>query len=182
MRLKIVLLAVLTSLILTGCASPAQVGNMQAAIPAEQKEKPSALRNNLALDGITGGKGTNPLWTSQVSNGDFRQALEASLKSAGLLTDGKNGRYRLNAHLDGLRQPVFGASLTVSSKVHYVVLDTKTNRAIFEKTIDLPYTAALSDAFAAVKRLRLANEGAIRVNIEALINELISLDIADVEF
>lgn len=180
MRTSTVFLVVFCSALLGGCAAPAQVSNMRATAFHEQRAEPNALQENLYISEITGGKGTNPLWTSQVSNGDFRHALEASLAAAGLLANDSQGKYRLSAHLDGLRQPLFGASMTVSSKIHYVVLDNRTNEAVFEKTIDLPYTAAFSDAFLGVTRLRLANEGAIRVNIQALIKDLIELDIAEV--
>lgn len=180
MRKILALSVVATCVVITGCASPAQVSNMKATTFHEQRTEPNALQANLYVSEITGGKGTNPLWTSQVSNSDFRQALEASLASAGMLASGSEGQYLLRAHLDGLRQPLFGASMTVSSKIHYVILDRQTNKTVFERTIDLPYTAAFSDAFAGVTRLRLANEGAIRVNIQALIKDLIELDIAQV--
>ena len=32
---------------------------------------------------VSGGQSTNPLWTSQVSNADFKTALEGSLAAAG---------------------------------------------------------------------------------------------------
>ncbi|MEZ2744126.1 hypothetical protein ACBQ16_02875 [Halopseudomonas bauzanensis] len=178
MHKLLALSVVVFCVVLTGCASPAQVGNMRATVITDQAQMPSVLRNDVYIDYISGGKGTNPLWTSQVSQGDFRQALEQSLQSAGLLTPSQNGRYRLNANLDGLRQPLFGASMTVSSKVHYSLVDTRDNRTVYEKTIDTPYTAAFTDALMGVTRLRLANEGAIRKNIEALIRDLQAMNVS----
>lgn len=177
--LKLPSLALFAALLI-GCASPAQVQNMRVNAPIELPQD-SALHRQLSINEITGGQATNPLWISQVSNNDFRQALESSLRSAGLLSEGSTARYRLNAHLDSLRQPFVAASATVHAKVHYVIRDIQTEEVVFEKTIDLPYTAAFSDAFAGVKRLRLANEGAIRVNIQALLNDLATLDISHVE-
>ena len=178
MRQLIALSLVAACSVITGCASPAQVSNMRATEYLDQAQTPSALRHAIDIEDISGGKGTNPLWTSQVSQDAFRQALEQSLQSAGLLTQGQNGRYRLVANLDGLRQPLFGVSMTVSSKVHYSLVDTRDNRTVYEKTIDTPYTAAFTDALTGVKRLRLANEGAIRKNIEALIGDLQRMNIA----
>jgi hypothetical protein len=48
---------------------------------------------------------------------------------------------------------------------------------VFARTIATPYTAKANDAFLAVERLKLANEGAIRTNIARLIEELMALRI-----
>ena len=45
---------------------------------------------------------------------------------------------------------------------------------MFDQTITEPYTANFSDAFLAVERLRLANEGAMRVNIGTFLKALVS--------
>ena len=68
--------------------------------------------------------------------------------------------------------------MTVSSKVHYTLVDTRDNKTVYEKTIDTPYTAAFTDALMGVTRLRLANEGAIRKNIEALIRDLQAMNVS----
>ena len=48
-------------------------------------------------------------------------------------------------------------------------------RPVFDQVVDVPYTANFSDAFYGVERLRLANEGAIRVNIGAFLQRIAAL-------
>ena len=46
---------------------------------------------------------------------------------------------------------------------------------VYENTITTPFTAPFSASLIAVARLKIANEGAARVNIERLIQELYAL-------
>ncbi|MEM7445697.1 MAG: hypothetical protein AAF414_20415 [Pseudomonadota bacterium] len=56
--------------------------------------------------------------------------------------------------------------MTVTSTVEYVIEDQLTGQTIFEEVITAPYTAAFGDSLLGVERLRLANEGSIRANIQ----------------
>ncbi len=176
-RALIVVLMVSATALLAGCASPARVDGMQIRAEHAQLVQPTPLREALALETVSGGEETNPLWTSEVDNSGFHAALENSLKSVGLYAPLEQGDYRLSAELENLQQPLFGASLTVSARVTYSVTQRSSGKEIYRRTIDEPYTAAFGDAFVAVERLRLANEGAIRVNITQLVDDLLALDI-----
>ena len=79
--------------------------------------------------------------------------------------------------MEKLDQPFIGASLTVTASVQYTVLERATRKEILKRTIAVPYTAGFADAFMASERLKLANEGAIRVNIQSLINELFAMKV-----
>lgn len=177
MNIKQLALIVLVTILATGCASSAKVDSMSVSGTPEQRIKPTPLRSNVSVTDVTGGKETNPMWTSQVSSGGFKAALEDSLKEVGLFAMGSIGNYHLVAHMEELKQPLIGVSMTVTSRVSYTLVDRQTGKTIYNRTIELPYTAAFSDALYGVTRLRLANEGAVRVNIEALINDLFMLDI-----
>ncbi|TVQ27201.1 MAG: hypothetical protein EA370_18075 [Wenzhouxiangella sp.] len=135
----------------------------------------SFLQTAITVEQVTGGRDTNPMWTSQVDSTSFRVALERSLDSAGLLASGRLNGYWLSAELLRLDQPMIGASLTVTASVRYRLVDMDTGARIYERVIERPYTAQFSDAFIGTERLKLANEGAIRVNIELLIDDLFAL-------
>ena len=110
------------------------------------------------------------------------RALETSLNKANLLAGSESSsQYELTATMDNLRQPAIRISMTVSAKIHYTLTHNSSNKKVFEKTIDLPYTAAFNAAFRGTERLRLANEGAIRVNIEELIRQLMALKVTNIE-
>jgi uncharacterized lipoprotein YajG len=165
---------ILATAVLTGCATPAAVEQMAVSIPTAQKNL--KLAKAVGVVEVTGGRDTNPLWTSQISSDGFRRALEQSLESAGMLSKLSAGsEYQLTADLTRVDQPIMGFDMTVTATVRYSLIDSKTRKEVYGRVINIPYTATTSDAFIGSTRLRLANEGAIRENIKAFINDLVSL-------
>ncbi|MGH8453768.1 MAG: hypothetical protein ACRES4_03165 [Nevskiales bacterium] len=169
----------LTVLILSGCATAARVDQMtvdSTASPQHTGDTP--LKGSVSVETVSGGEGTNPLWTSEIGNEEFRSALENSLRAARLLaTDVSESRYTLKATLVSVQQPMVGFDMTVTTTVLYALSDRSVNAAVFEKSITTPYTATVGDAFLGFERLKLANEGSARNNIAQLIDELYRLQI-----
>jgi hypothetical protein len=174
------LLLVLSLLSLAACASPAERANMSVTPTSLVQPSDPSLVGGIAIGTIDGGQETNPLWTSEVSSEDFRGALSDSLRNHGLLAEGKPPRYLLNGHLLGLQQPLVGLSMTVSSNVNYELIDAATIEPVHGESVGAKYTAQFSDAFAGIKRLRLANEGAIRENIKEYLDRLRRKPAADI--
>ena len=157
---------------LSGCASGARPGAMTAGLDtAHIIDAKSPLYMAMAVNPIEGGKDTNPLWKSNVSNQDFKTALEQSLQLNTMLATTR-AKYNIAVTLDGLKQPLIGLDMTVTATVHYVVVANGGGKPIFDQVITSPYTANFSDAFVGMERLRLANEGAIRTNITNFITAL----------
>ena len=165
--------------IVQGCATPARVDRMVVSSQdIVQHDKNTPLKENTMVGQITGDKETNPLWTSQIGDKEFKEALEQSLHVVNLLSNGGNtARYLLNANLLRVDQPLIGASFTVTITVHYTLMDNKNKAEIFNETLSTPYTAKFGDSIIAVERLKLATEGAARVNITKLIEKLYELKI-----
>lgn len=176
MRHKISLVAILTVLLLGGCATPAAIDQMASKqSPLLVQPQSPALKRSVVVRDVTGGRETNPLWTSQVSSDAFRRALEDSLRTGGVLGGGSGTRFSLVADLVRLEQPLFGASMTVSSQVRYSLVEAASGKEVYGRVIDASYTAAWSAAFLGSERLRIATEGAVRENIEALMKDLSTL-------
>jgi len=151
---------------------------VDAGAQAKSAIATSALRGQIAVKEVTGGRETNPMWVSNVGSSDFERALESSLNRAGLLATSRMGsRYTLTAHILKLDQPLMGASLTVTATVQYTLVERQSQRTVFDRPISASYTAKWSDAFLGVERLKLANEGAARENISRLIDNLASLPV-----
>lgn len=169
------ILAVLAALIyLTGCASGAKMGNMVYEGPAKAYD--TALENNVDVTNVSGGEETNPAWTSEIDNDAFAGALKQTLQKQGLLSG--SGRYQLEALLLEVDQPMFGLNFEVTTQVKYILTDRDNNGAVvMNEMIVAPYTATVGDAFAAIKRLRLANEGSGKANIQGLVEKLSELRI-----
>jgi hypothetical protein len=160
-------------LALGACASAAKPGAMAVQVSQSTLiDSQSILYKSTATPTVTGGKETSPLWKSNVSSADFAEALKQSL-SANTILASENARYKLAASLIELKQPLIGMSMTVISRVKYVLMDAADDSVIWDKEITAPYTAKMSDAFVGSKRLQLANEGAIRENIKQLVDSLV---------
>ena len=169
-RITVIFAAILY---LSGCASGAKMENM--IYQGGQKIYSDELNESLEVSNVSGGQKTNPAWTSEISSEAFSGAVKKSLLAQGLLSD--NGRYKLTVKMLKVDQPIFGLDLEVTTHVQYTLLDSKENLTVFDETIIAPHTATFSDAFAAVKRLRLANEGSGKKNISVFLKKLSELKI-----
>lgn len=171
------------TLVLGACATGAKMGAMIASVTEESIiSDESVLRHAIEVTDISGGKETNPLWISRVSNENFREALVQSLAAHTMINKDNAARFHLRAELTELQQPIAGFSLTVTVIVRYSLSDIETNYILFDRLIETSYKANFDDAFYATKRLRLANEGAARANIEEFIRQLIADAVTNTAF
>ncbi|MET4682183.1 hypothetical protein [Brevundimonas faecalis] len=122
----------------------------------------------IKIANVSGGTETNPLLWSEVASGDFRQALENSLKAAGYLGATADAPLSLTASMLELKQPMAGFDMSVTSRVRYSVTDSS-GRIVFDDTVAATGTARMGESLIGMERLRLANEYAIRENIKAFI-------------
>jgi hypothetical protein len=163
-------------LVLTGCASPARIEEMSINSSSSQAVN-APLKKSIGVSEVTGGKETNPMWASQVSSESFQRALEISLRNVGLSDPLLSAnRYHLTADILQVSQPVMGLDMTVTANVRYSLIDTATRKEVFSKVIAGTYTAKFSDAFVGSERLKLANEGAAKTNIQLLVGELMQFN------
>lgn len=170
--MKYVIIA-LAAFSLAACASASNPGAMVPDVTNTTLiEEGSNLYEAVTVGEVDGGRETNPLWTSQVSSDDFAEALRQSFAAHAMLaTD--SGMYRLDAELAELQQPFAGFNMTVTSQVNYTLTNVETGEVVYESSVEGEYTAAMGDALMGTERLRLANEGSIRTNIELMLAEII---------
>ncbi|HBN22708.1 MAG TPA: hypothetical protein DD412_05665 [Holosporales bacterium] len=168
-------LSLLAVMVLAGCAQPAKMEKMVVgADDLKDYTINTAFSNAISVEPVSGGQETNPLWMSDVASKDFELALVESLKGIGSFSADNSG-YALNAKLLSVKKPFMGFNMTVHSRVHYTLTDLKTKTALFDEDIEASYTATVGDAFMGIKRLQLANEGAIRENIRRFLLALSEL-------
>ncbi len=172
MRLVCAVAALAAVLELSGCATPATSQAMTVKPGTTAAVNPK-FKGALKVGEVTGGKDTNPLWTSQVDNAGFKKALQDSLAISGYLApDAGAARYEVSANLVSFEQPLFGLTLDVASSTSYRLLGNGIDRTF---PVTATGTASTSDAWVAIERLRIANERSILENIKAFINELARL-------
>lgn len=167
--------------ILSACASGAQVSQMVPAPgPVPVAEQSSPLYQAVAVGNVTGGQDTNPMWISKVGNADFSQALSQTLMAHSMLGRQDGGRYVLDVVLKDLDQPVFGLTFDVVSKVGYRLNDKKAGSVVMDEEVSATGSASVSDAFAGVERLRIANERSIKNNLQDFMKRLNQSKLAQV--
>ena len=148
MKLKIIT-SLLLFIIISGCASPSKTANMivSDSVYSYRFSDEKLLKDNVNLEDVKGGKPTNPMMNSQVSNDSFYFALRESLENARILNKDGNGEFILNAEIIELKQPLIGVNITIEAKVKYTLREKNTKDIIFEKIIFSSYTGTPSDAF-----------------------------------
>lgn len=172
LRRRAALLALgLGALLLAGCASAPVTTSMQvAAPPAARSTAPGTVSVT-----VSGGQETSAIDGPNISDADFRSAVERTLVDArafqGMAGDG-TGRYALQARIVRLTKPLFGGTFTVDLEVAWTLLDRQGDRVLLRKPLTASGTATMSDAFVGATRIRLAVEAAARANIALLLREL----------
>ncbi len=152
------------SCLLVSCA-----GSMDTAalVPANAT---AAHRTNQPVRAVVSGGGARSSVLANVSDEDFKQALESSLVKSGMFKSAGGGGYQIEAFITSVEQPLVGISMRVSMEVSYAL--KRNGSIIWRKSIKSTYTAPLGEAFVGAVRVRKATEGAARENITALIHAL----------
>lgn len=166
--LRLILLA--ASALLAGCATPSDPMAMVPATAQIQK-----THHGCVSIAVSGGRGTNPLWTSQVSDKDFATALQTSLERHRVFSrviQAGDGDYRLEVALVRMKQPLAGFDMTVTADTQWKLTSTRSGKVVWQETLSRAHTATVGDAFVGITRLKMANEGAIRESIKAGIERI----------
>ena len=165
------ILATLALALAGACASPASYTAMVPEIPPGQTAG-ATLRNAVAVGAVTIGQDTGTPWTSAVRPEQVQQALVQALANNQL--GAANGRYRLDAVLLQLERPFAGFAMTVTATIAYRMTDAN-GTVVYTRTLKGLGTATLDDAIDNNNRLRIADQRAIRANIQQMILDLLAL-------
>lgn len=168
-KIKIILavgMVVVTS-VLAGCAVPANYRAM-TVVPTPEIKKNVKLNESMSVGDVTGRK--KSALSVSVNNESFKQALEASLSGYGYLADSSDkAKYKLDAVLLKIDEPMIGFNLDIKSTVLYKLIGQGMNK---EYKITANGIAKMSEAFVAGDRMRLATERSMEANIKKFLGEL----------
>ncbi len=181
--LVLVVPAALLALLLAGCGTPSQPLPMVVS-PADALQirgwVPDALKAQVGVTPVKGGQETGRWWGSKVSAAALQQALDESLYAVGMkaLAPLPAPRFELQAELVQLDQPLVPAvAVTVDVAVRYTLVDRNSDgRVVYQRRIANTEEARFSEAIVSPnERLRIANERALRANIDLLLRDLVTL-------
>lgn len=169
---KITVLIIISSILLSSCATGAR-GSAMVAVPDKQqiRNENHLLDRNIMVNSVSGGQATLPLSRSKVGNDDLDVALIATLVMNRLYS-GENAEYSLSAQLVDLDQPIIGIVYTVKALIHYELKHIETDNVVYNEEILSEFTNRELN-YSAPDRLTLANEGAIRENFKFFVNDIL---------
>lgn len=131
-------------------------------------------RNAITVGSVMLGRDVGTPWTSAVSPDQVQQALVQTLAAAGLGRPA-NGRFRLDGQLLTLSRPFAGFAMTVTAAIAWRLTATTNGAVLYDRTLQGLGTATLDDAIDNNNRLRIADQRAVRANLQQLVQELYSL-------
>ena len=174
--------AALFALMLAGCGTPSQPLPM-AVTPVDALQirgwVPDALKGQVAVAPVQGGLETGRWWGSKVSATALQQALDDSLYAVGMRPPSPEPapRFELAAELLQLEQPTVPVvGVTVGTAVRWTLVDKATGKAIYQRRIANTEDAGFTEAIVSPsERLRIANERALRANINLMLRDLVTL-------
>lgn len=130
----------------------------------------SSRRTGQPVSATVSGGAARSAVLANVSNEDFKQALETSLVQSGMFKSAGSGGYQVEAFITSVEQPMAGISMRVNMEVSYAL--KRGAATVWRKNIKSTYTAPMGEAFVGAVRVRKATEGAARENIASLIRAL----------
>lgn len=174
--------AAMLALLLAGCGTPSRPLPMAVSAADALQIRgwvPEALKAQVGVAPVTGGQPTGRWWGSKVSAVALQQALDESFHAVGMKPQAPEPapRFELQAELLELDQPLVPAvGVTVGVAVRYTLVDKAGGRTIYQRRIASSDEAGFGEAIVSPsERLRLANERALRANIDLLLRDLVTL-------
>ena len=169
------ILAALPLLGAAACAAPPTPAAMVPDLPPGLAPAP-ALRNAISVGAVTIGQDSATPWASAVAPDQVRDATVQALTKAGMGA-ASGGRYRLDATLMQLERPYAGFAMTVTATIAWRLVDGTTGAVVYSKTLKSLGSASLDDAVDNDPRLRIADQRAVRANLQQLVQDLAALPV-----
>lgn len=156
------------------CATPASYSAMvPETAPGLVPSPAPAYRNAITVGAVAAGEDTATPWRSAVSPDQVRNAVVQAL-AANQLGQPSGGRFRLDALLLQLERPYAGFAMTVTATIAWRLTDAR-GTVVYNRTLKGLGTATLNDAIDNDNRLRIADQRAIRANIQQMLLDLLAL-------
>ena len=133
-----------------------------------------AFRNAIGVGTVTIGQDTGTPWSSAVAPEQVRDAAVQALGKAGLGA-ASGGRYRLDGTLMQLERPYAGFAMTVTATIAWRLVDAASGAVVYDRTLKSLGSASLDDAADNAPRLRIADQRAVRANLQQLVQDLSAL-------
>lgn len=167
-----------------GCASGATPTGMMLGplpAPAPVSAGPASEVPTLTI-AVSGGRATNPVGTSKISNRAFAEALAIEIARTGWFRPVFDhvADYHLDVAIVSFEQPFWGwLDMEVALVADWTLVRLESDERRWARRVSSRFTATEQDSQWGIRRLRLANEGAARANIAEGVARLVDLALLD---
>ena len=145
-------LAISILLILGGCASIAPEQITPRDLLLDQVEGKSKVRVSGSNEQI-------------IKNEDLKLAVESAIISSQLFS-GMGRNLNVSVSVLSIKNPMFGMDLTAEARVRWQIVNADSKEEIFNAVFSSSHTSTVGDHVVAVQRMKMANQEALRKNIE----------------
>lgn len=145
-------LAISILLILGGCASIAPEQITPRDLLLDQVEGKSNVRVSGSNEQI-------------IKNEDLKLAVESAILSSQLFS-GMGRNLNVSVSVLSIKNPMFGMDLTAEARVRWQIFNADSKEEIFNSVFSSSHTSTVGDHVVAVQRMKMANQEALRKNIE----------------
>lgn len=170
-------LALLVLALLPACAAAARP---EAMVP----EEITAGHQHDATVRLTvqGGKKTNPMGATNVSDASFMEALAQAIETHGVFSavvaeEGAE-RYILDVAILDVDGPALGLNMNIAMQTIWTLVDASTGQILHKDPVNASFRARMKDAFLGTERYRIGVEGSARETIRAGLEWLAQLELA----
>ena len=160
---------------ISGCSSPVS----KEAIVVSQIAVSKHHDKTVSIS-TQGGSETTAMDSTNISDEELSAAITESITRNKLFQKViQNGHsdYKLNVSIINISKPVFGLTFTVQMEAAWSLIDLNDNSVVMRETINSSHTTSFSEAFAAVTRLKMAVEGAVKENIRLALTKISQLEL-----
>ena len=145
-------ITILILMMLGGCASIAPEQIIPRDLSLNQVEGKSNVRVSGSNEQI-------------IKNEDLKLAVESAILSSQLFSNtGRN--LNVSVSVLSIKNPMFGLDLTAEARVRWQIFNADSKEEIFNAIFSSSHTSTVSDNIVAAQRLKMANQEALRKNIE----------------
>lgn len=169
-RIAALVATAIAATVFSGCATPSKPSAMVPSATDFGRKN----QRNITLT-VSGGQKTNGAGASQVSDEDFASAIAAAIEKTQLfkgISAPNSADYLLQVFIVRLDQPFMGMNMTVTLETNWILTRRADGKALWQFSSPSTFTATPGDSLSGATRLRIANEGAARANIEKALKSL----------
>lgn len=172
------LLAIIFTLVLTGCQAPPPLNFSVPGVGVSTKKIDAEVKTiTVTIARPDEAKGDLPMGIEGIA-GFWKESLQEALDRMAIFKDDAHNKLSIQVKILAFNVPSFGASMTSASIARYELIDRATGSIIYTQDISAEGVVPFDHAFIGVTRARESINRAAQNNIKLFLQALETVDIS----